>query len=150
MSSSASTSDPLGEASREEILSALFADLVMRQSSTALTFLGQIPLPDGSKAPVDLEAAQMFIDQLEMIEVKTRGNLSQAEQQLLRQSLTQLRMAFVKVSEQPPEKPPTDRPEGARSAPPANPSPTPPSQSTGPGPAPASDEGPKARFSKKY
>jgi hypothetical protein len=45
--------------------------------------------------------AQMFIDQLEMLEAKTKNNLSKQEASLLRQSLTSVRLAFVEtVNEQ--------------------------------------------------
>jgi hypothetical protein len=102
MSETAADPNAVAGASREEMLAALFADLVGRQTNMALMFLGQAPLPHTSERTVDLDAAQMFIDQLEMIEVKTRGNLTKLEEQLLRQSLTQLRMIFVQVSEHPP------------------------------------------------
>ena len=58
-------------------------------------------------------AARMFIDQLEMIEVKTKGNLDKNEDQLLKQSLTTLRMAFVEAVNSPaPDaaKAPSDQP----------------------------------------
>ncbi len=40
----------------------------------------------------------MFIDQLEMIQEKTRGNLTNEEAMVLRNALSNLQMAFVEVS----------------------------------------------------
>ena len=42
------------------------------------------------------------IDQLEMLEFKTKGNLDQEEAALLKQSLMSLRMAFVESVDSPP------------------------------------------------
>jgi hypothetical protein len=91
--------DGLGSASREEMMSALFAHMVVQQSNMALMMLGEVPNPQTGETMRDLEAARMFIDQLEMLEFKTKGNLSKQEEQLLNQSLTGLRMAFVEAIE---------------------------------------------------
>jgi len=82
-------------------MSALFANLVVQQTNMALMFLGQMPHPETGERIQDLEAARVFIDQLEMIEVKTKGNLDKREDQLLKQSLTTLRMAFVEAVNSP-------------------------------------------------
>ena len=79
----------------DEILSALFAQMVVQQSNMALMLLGKVPHPQTGKTVLDVDSARMFIDQLEMLEVKTQGNLSKEEQQLLKNSLMSLRMAFV-------------------------------------------------------
>jgi hypothetical protein len=85
--------------SREETMAALFANLVIQQTNMALMFLGQVPHPETGERVQNLDAARMFIDQLEMIEFKTKGNLDRHEEQLLRQSLTSLRMGFVQAME---------------------------------------------------
>src|SRR5437867_1240606 len=100
-------SDPRADASREETLSELFAAMVMQQTNMALIFLGRAPHPDRGEPVRDLDAAQMFIDQLEMLEVKTKGNLSPEEARLLKQSLMNLRMAFVDAAQQPSAQPST-------------------------------------------
>jgi hypothetical protein len=146
MSEHVSESNPLADASHEEILAALFADLVVRQVNMARMFLGQVPHPETGEAKVDLEAAQMFIDQLEALEVRTRGNLSKPEEQLLKQSLTSLRLAFVQVSAQPPKAGPPDA-----AAPAPTPQAAPEKDQPSAGPAvPSGPEDPKVRFSKKY
>jgi len=88
--------DP-SQASPAEMTSALFAHLVAQQTNMALTFLGRGPRSDSGQPLRDLEAARVFIDQLEMLEVKTKGNLDKHEQSLLKQSLMALRMAFVEA-----------------------------------------------------
>ena len=79
--------DALANASREEILAALFANMVIQQTNMAMMLLGKAPHPETGQFIHDLDAAKMFIDQLEMIEVKTKGNLDQREEALLKQAL---------------------------------------------------------------
>ncbi len=50
-----------------------FIEFVMMQAQNAALFLGQIPNPQTGKGEVNLEVAKMFIDQLAMIQEKTRG-----------------------------------------------------------------------------
>ena len=81
-----------------ELHAALFAQLVMQQANLATLLMGRTPHPETGKTTRDLEAAQMFIDQLEMLESKTRGNLSPQESGLLKQTLMSLRLAFVEAA----------------------------------------------------
>jgi len=116
----------------------------------ALMFLGQVPNPETGQRVQNFEAARMFIDQLEMIEVKTKGNLDKQESQLLTQSLTTLRLAFVEAIESGPDKPaepataPSAQPAGtaASGAAPAG-SPAAPESA-------AAEEEHRKKFSKKY
>jgi hypothetical protein len=77
-----------------------FIEFVMMQAQNAALFLGQIPNPQTGKGEVNLEVAKMFIDQLEMIQEKTRGNLSNEETTVLRNAISNLQMAYVEVAEQ--------------------------------------------------
>lgn len=92
--------DSHATASREEIMAAHFASMVMQTAQMAVMLLGQMPHPETGETVTDLEGAKMFIDQLEMLEVKTKGNLSKDEEELLKQSLVGTRMAFVDAIEQ--------------------------------------------------
>jgi len=83
------------EISQEEMHTALFAQLVIQQNNMAMMLLGRIPHPEDGKVTKNIEAARLFIDQLEMLEAKTKGNLTKEEGALLKQSLMQLRLAFV-------------------------------------------------------
>ena len=75
-----------------------FVEFVMMQAQNAALFLGQIPNPKTGEAEINLDLARMFIDQLEMIQEKTRGNLTNEETMVLRNALSNLQMAFVEVS----------------------------------------------------
>ena len=81
-------------------LSQRFIEFVMMQAQNAALFLGQIPNPQTGQGEVNLELAKMFIDQLGMIQEKTRGNLTNEETTVLRNALSNLQMAFVEVSQQ--------------------------------------------------
>jgi hypothetical protein len=124
--------------SRAEELSALFAHLVLQQSNMAFMLLGKTAHPQTGKVIRDLDAAKLFIDQLDMLEVKTQGNLSKEEAALLKQSLVNLRLAFVEAVESAPPPSPTPPPAQAPPAQPAAPS------------SPAPEEESRKKFSKKY
>jgi len=83
----------------EETMSGLFMTMLLQQTNMALMLLGKVPHPETGETLRDLDGARMFIDQLEMIEFKTRGNLSPQEDKLLKQSLAGVRMAFVDAVE---------------------------------------------------
>lgn len=91
--------------SPEEQHTASFAQMVMQLASTALVLMGHVPNPVNGKTEKDLEAAQLFINQLEMLEAKTRGNLNPDEQHLLKQNLMTVRMAFVQAVQEKPAEP---------------------------------------------
>src|SRR6188474_2250816 len=75
-----------------------FVEFVMMQAQNAALFLGQIPNPKTGEAEINLDLARMFIDQLEMIQEKTRGNLTNDESMVLRNALSNLQMAYVEAS----------------------------------------------------
>ncbi|MFZ4716541.1 MAG: DUF1844 domain-containing protein [Chthoniobacterales bacterium] len=75
-----------------------FIELVMMNAQQAALCLGQMAHPSTGKAEVNLDAAKMFIDHLEIIREKTRGNLSKDEEKILTSVLSELQMAFVQVS----------------------------------------------------
>ena len=75
-----------------------FIEFVMMHAQNAALFLGQIPNPKTGEAEINLDLARMFIDQLEMIQEKTRGNLTNEEAVVLRNALSNLQMAFVEAS----------------------------------------------------
>src|SRR5256885_15570794 len=86
---------------RDEMMSALFAHLIMQQSNMAMMLMGKAPHPETGKTMQDLESAKLFIDLLEMLEAKTKGNLTKEEQSLLNQTLMAVRMGFVEAVESP-------------------------------------------------
>src|SRR5919108_5111826 len=81
-------------------LSQRFIEFVMMHAQNAALFLGQIPNPKTGQGEVNLDLAKMFIDQLAMIQEKTRGNLTNEETTVLRNTLSNLQMVYVEVSQQ--------------------------------------------------
>ena len=75
-----------------------FIEFVVMHAQNAALFLGQIPNPKTGEAEVNLDLARMFIDQLAMIQEKTRGNLTSEEAKVLSNALSNLQMAFVEAS----------------------------------------------------
>lgn len=75
-----------------------FSDFVLLQAQNAGLFLGQLPHPATGKRELNLRAARSVIDSLEMLEEKTRGNLTEVEDKLLRSALANLRPLFEKAS----------------------------------------------------
>jgi Domain of unknown function (DUF1844) len=75
-----------------------FIEFVMMHAQNAALFLGQIPNPKTGEAEINLDLARMFIDQLEMIQEKTRSNLTNEETMVLRNALSNLQMAYVEAS----------------------------------------------------
>jgi Domain of unknown function (DUF1844) len=96
-------------------LSQRFIEFVVMHAQNAALFLGQIPNPRTGEAEVNLDLARMFIDQLAMIQEKTRGNLTSEEAKVLSNALSNLQMAFVEVSggAQPQGAPQPEAPEAA-------------------------------------
>jgi hypothetical protein len=153
--------EDLQNASPEEIMSALFANMIIQQTNMALMLLGKVPHPETGEIYKDLESAKMFIDQLEMIEVKTKGNLDKREEGLLKQSLTALRMAFVEEIDSqggsnlsvPPSIATPPQPQGSSQSITQDTPTAPPSRASEPAPAPAAtpdDAESRKKFSKKY
>ena len=102
MSEQQTSSEQLsGVAGGQEMMSALFAQLVMQQTNMAMMLLGKVAHPESGQTYKDVEAARLFIDQLEMLEAKTKGNLTKEETALLKQSLMNLRLAFVDAVNEP-------------------------------------------------
>jgi Domain of unknown function (DUF1844) len=90
-----------------------FIEFVMMQAQNAAFMLGQIPHPQSGKSEVNLEVAQLLIDQLAMIQEKTKGNLNSDESRILAGAISNLQMAFVEaVREEPSSKaaPPAEAP----------------------------------------
>jgi Domain of unknown function (DUF1844) len=136
--------------SREETHSVLFAQMIMQLSNMAMMLLGKVPDPQSGQIHRDLEAAKLFIDQLEALEAKTKGNLTKEEDALLKQALMTLRLSFVEAVESP--KPAGKTAEASTT--PAAPQPPPAASENKTAPPQSADaateESAGKRFSKKY
>ena len=73
----------------------LFTQLVLSLQMGAMQQLGKIASPITGKIERDLVMAKASIDMLEMLEVKTKGNLTSDEEKLLSHVLYELRLNYV-------------------------------------------------------
>jgi hypothetical protein len=131
-------------------MSQRFIEFVMMQAQNAALFLGQIPNPQTGQGEVNLELAKMFIDQLGMIQEKTRGNLTNEEAAVLKNTLSNLQMAFVEVSQEKRGGKREPAPEIAPAAEAPEPSAPASEQKTETPPAPASETESRKKFTKSY
>src|SRR6266567_156481 len=128
-------------------LSQRFIEFVMMHAQNAALFLGQIPNPKTGEGEVNLELARMFIDQLAMIQEKTRGNLTSEETKVLSNAISNLQMAYVEVARETPKG--TAQPEAPEAAPPAQPAEQPSAAKPEPS-APIASTDPEAESRKKF
>ena len=76
-----------------------FVGFVLSLAHTAAFHFGDVADPvSGQAGTVNLAAAQQIIDILALLELKTRGNLTAEERQLMEQLVYELRMRYVEVS----------------------------------------------------
>ena len=94
----------------EEIISAVFTQCLMALAQSADYLLGKVKAPDTGEPVIDLPRVQLIIKQLEVLD-NNAAKLSIEEQQFVKQSLQDLRMAYVTTAGKRPED--TDEPEGA-------------------------------------
>ena len=86
-----------------------FPAFVLSLAHTAAVHFGDIPDPmTGETARPNVEAAKQMIDILSLLELKTRGNLSAEERQLLEQLLYELRLRYLDATKHGPSA--TDQP----------------------------------------
>lgn len=74
-----------------------FSAFVYSLSTSALVHLGEIPEPITEKMDKNLPLAKQTIDILGILQEKTKGNLTQEEENLLSSFLYDLRMRYVKA-----------------------------------------------------
>lgn len=74
-----------------------FVQFVIMQAQQILYVLGA-PTPEGEPGQPNLEAAKMLIDQLELIQNKTKGNLTEQEGTIMKEALSRVQLAFVQAS----------------------------------------------------
>jgi hypothetical protein len=82
-----------------------FDMLVSYLSTTAMFQLGLLEGPEGERIPPDMPNAQRTIALLEVLQEKTRGNLTQRETKLLDDVLYDLRLSFVEIEKRLAQKP---------------------------------------------
>jgi len=97
----ATTEPPAGEPPMQ-MPPASFEMLVTTLATEAMVALGQFPNPATQEVSLSPDHASYAIDMLGMLEEKTKGNLTPAEEQMMTELLHQLRMMFVQVQQSPP------------------------------------------------
>ena len=80
----------------------MFQGLVISLASAVMQHLGKTLSPVTNKIEKNLPAAQATIDMLDMLEAKTKGNLSETEAKLLRSVLAELKLNYVETLNEPP------------------------------------------------
>lgn len=80
---------------------ALFLNLVMMLSSSAMQQMGKLMNPVTGKTEVNLDGAQASIDLLEMLKAKTRNNLDKEEERALSDIISTVQMNYVDVANAP-------------------------------------------------
>ena len=92
------------ETRREPLPKGNFAALISMLVTQAFFAMGLLQVKGQEPKDADLELAKYNIDMLETIEEKTKGNLTEEEKKVLENTLSQVRMAYVQISEQVPPK----------------------------------------------
>jgi hypothetical protein len=95
-----------GSAGQAQAVEIDFLNYVTSLGFQAMIFLGEIPNPVTNEVEKNLTQARFLIDTLAMLKEKTDGNLNDQENNLLENSIYELQMKYVEVSQQgtPPEK----------------------------------------------
>ena len=75
------------------------AALISMLTTQALFALGVLQVKGQEGREPDLEMARYNIDMLEALEEKTKGNLTEPEANALKNTLSELRMGYVQVSD---------------------------------------------------
>jgi hypothetical protein len=122
-----------------------FIEFVLMHAQNAAFMLGQIPHPQTGRAEVNLEMGRILIDQLVMIQEKTKGNLNSDEARILGGTISNLQMLFVEAANKEKTGTAEEAPESPHAAASAE-NPAKPEISTGP--EHATDE--KKKFVKSY
>ena len=78
-----------------------FLDMIGLFGTQAMIALGKLANPATGKSEKNMAAARLFIDTLDMLEHKTRGNLNADETKVLQATLTDLQLMFVEESKAP-------------------------------------------------
>jgi hypothetical protein len=69
--------------------------LIIQNQQIAMMAMGKIKNPVTDKIDRNLEHAKIYIDTLDMLLVKTKGNLSEYEEKFLGETLKELKLNYV-------------------------------------------------------
>ena len=74
----------------------LFLYLVSTFKTSAIVALGEMENPMTNKKDLNLEQASYYIDLLDMLQSKASGNMSEYEEQMLINTVSELRMELIR------------------------------------------------------
>jgi len=77
----------------------LFSYVVDTFRSSASISLGKIKNPVTKKIDINLEQAEYYLDILSMLQKKTKNNLTEYEEQMLINIVSELKMNFIEVKQ---------------------------------------------------
>jgi type III secretory pathway component EscR len=69
--------------------------LIIQNQQIAMMAMGKIKNPVSDKIERNLEHAKIYIDTLDMLLTKTKGNLSEYEEKFLTETLKELKLNYV-------------------------------------------------------
>ena len=98
---------------KDTINTLLFYQLVTTFQNAAWQQLGKQVNPITQKVEQDLEQASLSINMLDMLQSKTKGNLSEEEVKFLTQIISDLKLNFVEEISKSKKEPAEDAPKGA-------------------------------------
>ena len=101
----ASPADSAEDDVAQEMPPASFPMLISTLATQAMASMGMLPDPRTGEASAHKPMAKHFIDTLGVLQEKTKGNLAEEEVIMLRDTLHQLRMAYMAVPDSPPSAP---------------------------------------------
>ena len=139
----------------DEIASAIFSECLITQVRSAAMLMGKVKAPATGEPVENLPRVQLIIQQLELLD-KNASKLGLEEQQLVKQNLQELRMAYVKAAGKTPEEDLTDEASGDEEtsaptgAPSENPEPPTKPEDDSSDDDDAEEEPGRKRFVKKY
>ena len=76
-----------------------FSSFILSLYSSGLVQLGKVEDPSTGKKSINLELAKHTIEMITMLQEKTKGNLTEDENNLLAALLTEIRMAYVEAKD---------------------------------------------------
>ena len=91
-------SEEQSKAAQEQLPDPSFAELVNLVAIQAMIGLGLIGGPGGERVPPNPEVAKHFIDMLQVLDDKTKNNLTPEEKKLLDSVVYEMRMRYVQSS----------------------------------------------------
>lgn len=90
--------NPASETASQTFPPVDFSMFILSLSTSVLFHLGEIPDPQTKKTQKNLELAKHTIDIIDMLNKKTKGNLTEGETKLTENILYDLKMRYVNAS----------------------------------------------------